>query len=91
MQRSAVDAKRCDDGNFGAGEFRRELVFFFYRIVAPAAWPVELGNNGCAALNAYLVDAVFVAVKRKHATVALKTEALERVENIVGLQFLEGE
>src|SRR5690606_39849578 len=52
--------------------------------VGPAPGAVELDDDGAAVLEAYLVDAVLVAVQREKAPVAAQPDRLERIEHAVG-------
>jgi hypothetical protein len=61
-------------------------VFFEDGGVAPAARPVELGDQRRVVFDADLVDAVFIAVQRQQAAVAAQADAVEGVEHAVGAQ-----
>ncbi|MCY1183102.1 hypothetical protein D9M73_236950 [compost metagenome] len=55
-----------------------------YRVVAPACRAVELGDQRRLALDAYLIDAVLVAVQRQHAGIAEKAEAFHGIQHQIG-------
>ena len=54
--------------------------------VAPAAGPIELGDDHPAAFKEDLEDAVLVRVELDQATVALQADGIERIEHIARRQ-----
>ena len=86
MQCLAIDYQWRYHWNVLVGEFDAEFMLLDYRVIRPAARPVEFGNNGPIVLDADLVDAILIAVQCQKATIAAKPEVLERSKNVVGLQ-----
>ncbi|MNZ64080.1 hypothetical protein D3C78_822420 [compost metagenome] len=89
-QGAAVVLQRGDHRHFAVGQFGGEAVLFEDGRVAPAAWAVELGDQRLRALDAHLVDAVFVAVQRQHPGIAEKAQAFHGVQDQVGGEGVEG-
>jgi hypothetical protein len=54
--------------------------------IAPARWPIELGDDHAAAFQEDLEDPVLVRVELDQATVSAQAHAIERVEHDPGRQ-----
>ena len=89
MQCLAFYVEWRDHRDFLRGQFGCEAVLFEYRCVAPALGTIKLGDDGFVVFDAYLVDAILVAVQCQEAAVAIKANMLKLFENIVGLQLGE--
>ena len=75
-----------DDRKLASCKLDYECVLFEDLGVAPAARPVELGDQRLVILDAELVDAVLVAVQRLQPAVGAQARALQRIEHRVGSQ-----
>ena len=91
VQRTAVDTEGRDDRYLLLRELRRKPVLFQYRLVGPAVRAIEFRNDGVVVVDTHLVDAILVAVEREQAAVAVKTEILERIEEVLWLEVGVGE
>ena len=60
VQRAACQHQRANGRNLGGHELGGKGVLFENLGLAPAAWPVELGDHALAVFQRDLVDAVFV-------------------------------
>lgn len=73
-----------------AREIEGELVLLAQRRVGPAQRAVELRDQRLAVLDADLVDAILIAVQRQQATVGDEALALDRRQDEVRREGLEG-
>jgi hypothetical protein len=85
MQRLSVDFEWSNDWNLLLAEFHCEAMFLENGIVAPSVRTVEFCDDGLPVINTYLVYAVFVAVEREKAAVAMEAEDLERGKKVLRL------
>ena len=68
-----------------------EGVFFQYRLIAPAARTVELGDHTAAIFHTYGIDAVFVAVERVDTSVSTPADTVDGVQYLDRIKRLKGE
>ena len=85
MQRFSVDFEWSNDWNFLLAERDCEAMFLENGIIAPPVRTVELCDDRLSVIDTYLVYAVFVAVQREKAAVAIEAENLERGKKILRL------
>jgi hypothetical protein len=90
VQGDAVALEGRDHRNFPLLELQRVPMLLENRLVAPAARPVELGDDRLRVLQPDAVDAVLVAVEREEAAVAREAQFLERLQDVVRAQRPEG-
>ena len=86
VQGAAVDAAGGHHGNFTLDQFGDKGVFLEDGGVAPAIGPVEFDDHGTALFPPDLVHAVFVAVERQQAAVAMQSDAVEGVQHAIGAE-----
>ena len=79
-----------DHRDLVSGELARKGVLLLDLRVAPAAGAVELGDQRFGAVDADLVDAVFVAVQREYTQVGEAAGALDGVDHQFRRQRGEG-
>jgi hypothetical protein len=89
MQRAAIDRARRHRRHLGRDQFRHERMLFFDLRIAPAARPIELGDDEAGAavgvFHAHLEHAVLVAVERQQRAGGEQTrrpaDRVDRVEH----------
>lgn len=91
MQGSPGEFQRCDDRQLCIMQFPGEFVFLEYGLITPASRPIKFRDDRSAVLNTDLVNTVLVTVQRQKSSIAAKRQALECVENMLGLQVRVGE
>jgi hypothetical protein len=82
-----VQFARRDHRHVLRRQLARERVLFEDLRVAPASWPIELGDDHLAVLEMNLEDAVLVRVELQQAAVAAQADGIECVEHARRLEF----
>ena len=94
VQCRAAQDQRADGRHFGRHQFGRERVLLEDLRLAPAAGPVELGDDGGVTLprrlQVRLVDAVLIGAQGQQPAVAVQADGGQRVEHDVGRERVEG-
>jgi hypothetical protein len=91
MQSAAVVGQGCDDGDLFLLEVQGDGVLLEDGIVAPAPRAVELRHERRLVLETHPVDAVLVAVERQQVAIGAVAEVLDRGQDEIRLQLLEGD
>jgi hypothetical protein len=78
-----------DDRQLMFHQLKTELVLFQNLLVTPTFGSVELGDQWTSIFDAYLVDAILVAVQGKSAAIAKKSATLDGIHDETGCQGFE--
>ena len=87
MQCVALYDEGCDNRYFLSGQFCSKAVFLKYCFIAPSLRAIKFGDYWFILFDTNLVDTIFIAIQCEEATVTVKANMLEGLENIVGLKF----
>lgn len=91
VQGLASDLDRRHHGQFRLGKVLRKPVLFDDRLIRPARRPVKFCNDWRGVFDANLVHAILITVECEKSTITAKRESLERLDDLLWLQFCVGE